>query len=126
MTAVVYLSHAVKANTPRTAAGTDLVAAGNPQLPQGFYPLPQAKRLYPGETLTVTCEFDSSAATQVVHAGPTHANEMCNMYLMLAAPLTHLAMCNTNGWAAAGDGTPGNMPRRGRGRRWLAGACSLT
>lgn len=85
------------------------MAVGDPQLPQGFYPV-TPKTLYPGDTLTVTCDFDSSNQTRRVDAGPTHEHEMCNMYLLVSSPIPHLTMCN-NGMVMVDDTTPGTMAR---------------
>lgn len=37
-----------------------------------------------GDKLSVTCEFDTSSTDHEVHAGATHNDEMCNMYLMVS------------------------------------------
>ena len=68
--------------TQRLTAGLDRVAVGDPQLPQGFYPVTPT-RIFPGERLAVTCDFDSRAVSHAVSAGMTHEKEMCNMYLMV-------------------------------------------
>lgn len=85
----------------------DMVAIGNPQLPQGFYST-KAKVIWPGERLTVGCDFDSSNMTQVVHAGSDHNHEMCNMYLMVYASVAHIEMCS-DGTSLVDELAPGNM-----------------
>lgn len=86
----------------------DIVALGDPLKPQGFYPV-KTKTLWPGEQLTVGCEFDSSDVATTVVAGSDHNHEMCNMYLMVYSSLSHLEMCN-DGSSMVDELAPGNMP----------------
>lgn len=86
----------------------DLVAVGDPQLPQGFYST-KSKTIWPGEHLTVGCDFDSSNKTQVVMAGSDHTHEMCNMYLMVYSSVSHIEMCS-DGYSMVDELAPGNMP----------------
>jgi hypothetical protein len=87
------------------------LASGNPQAPQGFNPVTHHV-LWPGDRLTTTCDFDSSKQTDVVRAGATHTNEMCNLYMMVYSSLPHLEMCS-DGAGVVGDGSPGNIPLGG-------------
>eukprot|EP00878_Enallax_costatus_P000444 GHUV01000535.1.p1 GENE.GHUV01000535.1~~GHUV01000535.1.p1 ORF type:complete len:875 (+),score=241.60 GHUV01000535.1:368-2992(+) len=87
----------------------DIIAVGDPQAPQGFNAV-QSSVIWPGEHLNVVCDFDSSGKTAAVAAGPTHAHEMCNMYLMVYSAIPHIEMCN-NGASLADERSPGNMPR---------------
>lgn len=84
-----------------------MVAVGDPQLPQGFYST-KAKVIWPGEHLTVGCDFDSSNMTHAVQAGSDHTHEMCNMYLMVYAPVAHIEMCS-DGTSLVDELAPGNM-----------------
>lgn len=86
----------------------DLVAVGDPQLPQGFYST-KAKTIWPGEHLTVGCEFDSSNVSHTVMAGSDHVHEMCNMYLMVYSAVSHIEMCS-DGNSLVDELAPGNMP----------------
>ncbi|KAF8067346.1 pam-b [Scenedesmus sp. PABB004] len=86
-----------------------VVASGDPQQPQGFNPV-QPQVIWPGDRLTVACDFDSSDKTVAVGAGPTHEHEMCNMYLMVYSPLPHIEMCS-DGSSMVDERSPGNMPR---------------
>jgi hypothetical protein len=95
----------------------ELLAQGDPQAPQGFNPSP-AKVLYPGDPITATCDFDSREASRDVHAGATHGDEMCNLYLMLYSPLPHLEMC-ADGSSLTDDRSPGNLPPERLGARFL-------
>ncbi len=61
-----------------TLLGLQRLARGDPQKPQGFYAMPH-QRIWPGDRLAVTCDFDSSGMVHEVAAGPTHEHEMCNM-----------------------------------------------
>lgn len=84
------------------------MAMGDPQLPQGFTPV-KSKVIWPGERLTVGCEFDSSNQTHVVVAGSDHNHEMCNMYLMVYGSVAHIEMCS-DGMSLVDELSPGNMP----------------
>ncbi|KAF6260690.1 PHM/PNGase F domain-containing protein [Scenedesmus sp. NREL 46B-D3] len=86
-----------------------VVAAGDPQKPQGFSPV-EPQVIWPGDRLTVACDFDSSGKSVSVGAGPSHDHEMCNMYLMVYAALPHIEMCN-DGSSMVDERSPGNMPR---------------
>ena len=44
------------------AAASEVVAQGDPLKPQGFNPVGEARTIFPGDPLTVTCMFDSSGA----------------------------------------------------------------
>jgi hypothetical protein len=90
----------------------DLVAVGDPQLPQGFYST-KSKTIWPGEHLTVGCEFDSSNQTHAVVAGSDHTHEMCNMYLMVYGSVAHIEMCS-DGISMVDELAPGNMPSSAR------------
>lgn len=87
----------------------EIIAAGDPQAPQGFNPV-KSSVIWPGEHLTVACDFDSSGMTVAVSAGPTHEHEMCNMYLMVYSAVPHIEMCN-DGSSLVDERSPGNMPR---------------
>lgn len=82
---------------------------GDPQQPQGFNPV-KPRVLWPGDHLTVACDFDSSDKSVAVAAGPTHEHEMCNMYLMVHSALPHIEMCS-DGFRMVDEASPGNMPR---------------
>jgi peptidylamidoglycolate lyase len=86
-----------------------VVASGDPQKPQGFNPV-QSQVIWPGDHLTVACDFDSSDKSVTVGAGPTHEHEMCNMYLMVYSALPHIEMCS-DGSSMVDERSPGNMPR---------------
>ncbi|WIA13049.1 hypothetical protein OEZ86_006342 [Tetradesmus obliquus] len=86
-----------------------VLAAGDPQKPQGFNPV-QSQVIWPGDHLTVACDFDSSDKSVSVGAGPTHEHEMCNMYLMVYSALPHMEMCS-DGSSMVDERSPGNMPR---------------
>jgi len=86
----------------------DIIASGDPLKPQGFTPV-KSKTLWPGERLTVGCEFDSSDKSSVVVAGSDHTHEMCNMYLMVYSSVAHIEMCS-DGTSLVDELSPGNMP----------------
>ncbi|GFH14916.1 uncharacterized protein HaLaN_11053, partial [Haematococcus lacustris] len=55
-------------------SGVESIASNNPQLPQAFYHIPQ-QRLLPGDSLKVTCDFDSTGRPTWTGAGSTHNDE---------------------------------------------------
>ncbi len=57
------------------------LAKGDPQWPQAFYPTSSAFDLKDGDALVGRCTY-SNNEDRVVHAGPSHNDEMCNIYLM--------------------------------------------
>jgi len=59
-----------------------LLAKGNPQWPQAFYPLEKEKIVNPGEILAARCSYNTTGHNSPVYIGPTGADEMCNLYLM--------------------------------------------
>lgn len=83
------------------------VAGRSPQLPQGFTPLATPLTVWPGDRLTVTCVFNTTGVAHTVHAGATHADEMCNLYLMAWGALPAFGTCV--------DAGPGVTDRRGPG-----------
>ena len=92
------------------AAGFESLASGDPLAPQGFNPVQQST-IWPGDRLTVTCDFNSTVQKQSVAAGPTHEHEMCNMYLMVYSNMPHIEMC-ADGTGLVGDQSPGNLPKQ--------------
>ncbi|KAJ9507908.1 hypothetical protein QJQ45_021247 [Haematococcus lacustris] len=90
-------------------SGVESIASNNPQLPQAFYHIPQ-QRLLPGDSLKVTCDFDSTGRPTWTAAGSTHNDEMCNLYMMVYAPHPFIVMCNNAGFTV-NEQTPGTMPR---------------
>lgn len=84
------------------------MASNDPQLPQAFYPLPP-KVLWPGDSLKVTCDFDSSSRSTPTPVGATHKDEMCNLYMMVYAPHPVIVMCSGNRFTA-NSRSPGAMP----------------
>ncbi|GBF95833.1 peptidyl-glycine alpha-amidating monooxygenase A precursor [Raphidocelis subcapitata] len=104
------LGRAVTMVRPRGVGnGTDVLAHGDPQAPQGFNPVTPSA-IHPGDPLTVTCLFNSSAVDHPVSAGPSHDHEMCNMYLMVYSAIPHIEMCS-DGEGLVADTQPGNLPR---------------
>jgi len=85
------------------------VAGRSPQLPQGFTPLATPLTVWPGDRMSVTCMFNTSAVGHAVHAGATHADEMCNLYLMAWGALPGFGTCVDAGPAAADRRGPGGV-----------------
>ena len=50
---------------------------------QGFVSVDKQTTVFPGELLKATCDFNSTEKSEVVVAGFTHKDEMCNMYVLL-------------------------------------------
>ncbi|EFJ48883.1 hypothetical protein VOLCADRAFT_120843 [Volvox carteri f. nagariensis] len=87
-------------------SGTELLYTRDPQLPQSF--VPSTRHVFwPGDRLTVTCDFDSTNRSTVTVAGSTHKDEMCNMYIMVYGKTPYLSMCSDS---TAPDGTVLALP----------------
>lgn len=57
------------------------LAKGDPQWPQAFYPTNEMFDLKDGDALVGRCTYHNDEA-RTIYAGPTHKDEMCNIYLM--------------------------------------------
>ena len=57
------------------------LAKGDPQWPQAFYPTNSMFDLKDGDALVGRCTYHNDE-NRAIHAGPTHNDEMCNIYLM--------------------------------------------
>lgn len=76
---------------------------GDPQQPQVFQPVPRPPasggtaggglRLPLGREWQVRCEYDTSASEASVSVGMGRSHEMCNMYMMVSAPVPLGAFC---------------------------------
>lgn len=60
----------------------ELLAKGNPQWPQAFYPMDSVHIVAPGDHLVAQCSYNSTGMTRTVYMGATHTDEMCNLYMM--------------------------------------------
>lgn len=73
---------------PHGHGPAQLLGRVNPQLPQAFYPLKQLHSEFDGvevgddDIIMARCIYDSTSKTQDVGMGPTHHDEMCNLYIM--------------------------------------------
>ena len=63
-----------------------MVAKGNPQWPQAFYPMQNIIRISRGDLLFARCTYNSSEKDTVTQVGSTSNDEMCNLYLMYYSP----------------------------------------
>ncbi|GIL97341.1 hypothetical protein Vretimale_2809 [Volvox reticuliferus] len=90
-------------------SGIETLYTRDPQLPQSFVPSTRHV-LWPGDRLTVTCDFDSTSRSTVTSAGGTHNDEMCNMYVMLYSKTPYLTMCSDS-TTDIRDDSPGALPR---------------
>lgn len=59
-----------------------IIADGDPQKPQAFYPLKDIVTIKPGDSLFARCTYDSTAKARSTQIGSTAGDEMCNLYLM--------------------------------------------
>jgi len=59
----------------------DEIVNHSPQLPQAFNRM-SPRTVKPGDTLKATCLYDSSHRNRETRVGPTHLDEMCNLYYM--------------------------------------------
>lgn len=57
------------------------LAKGDPQWPQAFYPTNEMFDLKDGDALVGRCTYHNDES-RTIYAGPTHKDEMCNIYLM--------------------------------------------
>ncbi|TNN08191.1 Peptidyl-glycine alpha-amidating monooxygenase A [Schistosoma japonicum] len=73
---------------PHGRGPAQLLGRANPQLPQAFYPLKQldsefdAVEVGENDIIMARCVYDSTSKTHNVGMGPTHDDEMCNLYIM--------------------------------------------
>ncbi|XP_071502884.1 peptidyl-glycine alpha-amidating monooxygenase B-like [Diadema antillarum] len=65
-----------------------VIAQGDPQWPQAFYPSLNDYTVRPGDILAARCTYDSNRDV-AVHVGGTHNDEMCNLYLMYYTDSIH-------------------------------------
>ncbi|KXZ51597.1 hypothetical protein GPECTOR_12g561 [Gonium pectorale] len=90
-------------------SGVEVLVARDPQLPQSFVPQ-HSHVLWPGDRLTVTCDYDTTSRKDPINAGGTHNDEMCNMYVMVYGKTSYITMCSNN-QADIRDDSPGALPR---------------
>lgn len=57
------------------------LARGDPQWPQAFYPTDDLYDLKDGDAIVGRCSYHNDE-NKIIYAGATHADEMCNVYLM--------------------------------------------
>jgi hypothetical protein len=53
----------------------------DPQLPQAFYPMKQIVEIKDGDILLGICTYHNDE-NRIIYPGPTHKDEMCNVYIM--------------------------------------------
>ena len=77
-----------------------LLLERDPQLPQEFEQIAEKKLIIaPGDVLKTTCYFNTMSRTTVTSAGWGHANEMCNLYLMVHSDEPASLSCEGGGGA---------------------------
>jgi DNA-binding beta-propeller fold protein YncE len=77
-----------------------LLLERDPRLPQEFEQIAEKKLVIaPGDVLKTTCYFDTMSRTTVTSAGWGHANEMCNLYLMVHSEEPASLFCEGGGGA---------------------------
>lgn len=92
-------------HSPGTTHASDArVVDLDPLQPQGFYTTNETITLRYGDVLKATCDFNSESQSQVVKAGHTADDEMCNVYLMWTSAITGFSMC-VNGHVYMKDGS---------------------
>lgn len=57
----------------------------SPQIPQAFNLLQSPIKVKSGDDMSVKCVYDSSKRNRETDVGPTHLDEMCNLYFMFLA-----------------------------------------
>ncbi|CAF1152901.1 unnamed protein product [Rotaria sordida] len=66
------------------------IVKGDPQWPQSFYPLPSPIEIQSDDYLVGQCVYDNDDE-HTVRVGPTHKDEMCNIYAMYSFEPTKTA-----------------------------------
>ncbi|CAF4931453.1 unnamed protein product, partial [Rotaria sp. Silwood1] len=66
------------------------IVKGDPQWPQSFYPLPSPIEIQNDDYLVGQCVYDNDD-DHIVRVGPTHKDEMCNIYAMYSFEPTKTA-----------------------------------
>ncbi|XP_055943304.1 peptidylglycine alpha-amidating monooxygenase-like isoform X2 [Argiope bruennichi] len=59
-----------------------MLAKGNPQWPQAFYPMNRKHTITNGDILAARCTYNSSDMSHSVKIGSSSNDEMCNLYIM--------------------------------------------
>jgi len=59
-----------------------MLAKGNPNWPQAFYPMQHTETVNPGEILAARCTYNTTGHHTPTRIGATGGDEMCNLYLM--------------------------------------------
>ncbi|KAF2346353.1 Copper type II ascorbate-dependent monooxygenase C-terminal [Trinorchestia longiramus] len=59
-----------------------MIAKGNPQWPQAFYPMKEVLTISPEEVIAARCTYNATQRSRNTHIGSTKDDEMCNLYLM--------------------------------------------
>jgi len=98
-----------------SSGGRQRMVEYSPQLPQGFTPV-TGTTFWPGQRVEATCDFDSRGRSEVTHAGATHHNEMCNLYMIMWSELPVFISCY-DGFTSVdvrGSGTPPPPPGAAR------------
>ncbi|OTF84011.1 peptidyl-glycine alpha-amidating monooxygenase-like protein, partial [Euroglyphus maynei] len=60
----------------------DLIAKGNPQWPQAFYPMDNLMQIDSQDIIAARCTYNSTQRNTLTNMGSTAGDEMCNLYLM--------------------------------------------
>lgn len=63
-----------------------LLAKGNPQWPQAFYPMERIIQIDRDDILFARCTYNSTGKEVITEVGSSSGDEMCNLYLMYFAP----------------------------------------
>jgi len=59
-----------------------MIAKGNPNWPQAFYPMATELVVNPGDILAARCTYNTTGHSSPTRIGSTGGDEMCNLYLM--------------------------------------------
>jgi len=70
--------------SPGEQGGRDwkMIAKGNPNWPQAFYPMNSELVVNPGDILAARCTYNTTEHSTPTKIGSTGGDEMCNLYLM--------------------------------------------
>ncbi|KAG8189106.1 hypothetical protein JTE90_028649 [Oedothorax gibbosus] len=69
-------------STNRTFNSWTLLAKGNPQWPQAFYPMERKHTITTEDVMAARCTYNSTDMNHPVNIGSSSNDEMCNLYIM--------------------------------------------
>ena len=89
------------------------LAKGDPQWPQAFYPTDTLIDIKDGDSLLGMCTYHNDD-NKYIYAGPTHKDEMCNIYVMYYTDNTDdvMAVCSGNSYPTLEKAMPADAEEK--------------